>query len=127
MRLGTPVIAVRLIYQQLYCVCVSLLADEDDLHDVKSAVTDLAGRWRDLGDSLRICSGDLDAILSSSAHSPSDGLRKVLTLWLRQNYKVWSSHIPGLCTFFLLTPLSSLVTRGQIKFKPPSTLTNLRG
>jgi len=92
---------------------VLLLADEDDLHDVRSAVVDLAGRWWDLGDSLGIRSADLDAILSSSAHSPSDCLRKVLTLWLRQNYKVWSSHIPGLCTFFLLTPLSGLGTRGH--------------
>ena len=82
-------------YQQLYYLCVLLLADEDDLNDVRSAVADLAGRWRDLGDSLGIRSGDLDAILSSSAHSPNDCLRTVLTLWLRQNYKVWSSHIPG--------------------------------
>ena len=85
-------------YQQLYYLCVLLLADEDDFLDVKSAVADLAGRWRDLGDSLRIRCGDLDAILSSSAHSPGDCLREVLTLWLRQNYKVWSSHMPGLCT-----------------------------
>ena len=113
-------------YQQLYYICVFLLADEDNIHVVKSAVADLAGRWRDFGDSLGIRSGDLDAILSSSAHSPSDCLRTVLTLWLKQNYKVWSSHIPGLSTFVLLTPLSGLVTRGQIKFKSPSTSTNLR-
>ena len=43
-------------------MCVFLLADEDDLHDVRSAVVDLAGRWWDLGDSLGIRSGDLDAI-----------------------------------------------------------------
>ena len=87
-------------YQQLYYLCVLLLADEDDLHDVRSAVADLAGRWRDLGDSLGIRSGDLDSILSSSAHSPSDCLRKVLTLWLRQNYKVWSSRIPQALSFY---------------------------
>ena len=65
-----------------------LLADEDDFHDVISAVTNLAGRWQHLGSSLRLRPGDLDAILSASAHSPSDSLRKVLTLWLRQNYNV---------------------------------------
>ena len=64
------------------------LADEDDFHDVISAVTNLAGRWQHLGSSLRLRPGDLDAILSASAHSPSDSLRKVLTLWLRQNYNV---------------------------------------
>ena len=67
---------------------VFLLADEDDLHDVRSAVAGLAGKWQDLGSSLRLRSGDLDAILSASAHSPSDCLRKVLTMWLRQSYKV---------------------------------------
>ena len=67
---------------------VFLLADEDDLHDVISTVTGLAGRWQDLGSSLRLRSGDLDAILSASAHSPSDCLRKMLTLWLRQSYNV---------------------------------------
>ena len=80
-----------------------LLADEDDLRDVRSAVADLAGRWKDLGDSLGIRCGDLDAILSSSVHSPSDSLRTVLTLWLKQNYKVWtrlSSHM-DLPTLFI--------------------------
>ena len=65
-----------------------LLADEDDLHDVRSAVAGLAGRWQDLGSSLRLRSSDLEAILSASAHSPSDCLRKMLTLWLRKNYNV---------------------------------------
>ena len=65
-----------------------LLAGEDDLHDVISAVTDLAGRWQNLGIALRLRLGDLDAIFLASAHSPSDCLRRVLTLWLRQNYNV---------------------------------------
>ena len=73
-----------------------LLADEDDLRDVRSAVADLAGRWQDLGVSLGIRPGDLEAIISISAHSPSDCLRKVLTLWLRKSYKVWTSPIPTL-------------------------------
>ena len=65
-----------------------LLADEDDLRDVISAVTNLAGRWQHLGIALRLRSCDLDAILSASAHSPSDCLIKALTLWLKQNYNV---------------------------------------
>jgi len=77
--------------QQLYYVCVLLLADEDDLHDVRSAVADLSGRWRDLGVSLGIHLGDLEAILSDNPHSSSDCLLKMLSLWLKQNYKVWTS------------------------------------
>ena len=77
--------------QQLDCICVLLLADEDDLRDVRSAVVDLSGRWRDLGISLGIHLGDLEAILSDNPHSSSDCLLKMLSLWLKQNYKVWTS------------------------------------
>lgn len=59
-----------------------LLVDEDDLRDVKSAVADLAGRWKNLGISLGIRSSKLDTINSD------DGLREMLELWLRQNYNV---------------------------------------
>ena len=64
------------------------LVGEDDLRDVRSAVADLAGRWEDLGISLGVRPGDLDAILSASAHSPSSCLREMLLLWLRQSYNV---------------------------------------
>ena len=77
--------------QQLDCICVFLLADEDDLRDVRSAVADLSGRWQDLSDSLGIRQGDLESVLSDNPHSSSDCLRKVLRLWLRQSYKVWTS------------------------------------
>ena len=84
-----------------------LLADEDDLHDVISAVTGLAGRWQHLGSSLRLRSSDLEAILSASAHSPSDCLRKVLTLWLRQSYNVciYNTHMHTLSTHPHLLPV----------------------
>ena len=59
-----------------------LLVDEDDLRDVKSTVAGLAGRWKDLGISLGIRSRKLDTITSA------DGLREMLTMWLRQNYNV---------------------------------------
>ena len=65
-----------------------LLADEDDLRDVISAVMSIAGRWKDLGISLGVRAGDLDTILSNNPHSCSDRLRDVLTLWLRQSYNV---------------------------------------
>jgi len=54
-------------------------------------VADLSGRWRDLGVSLGIHLGDLEAILSDNPHSSSDCLLKMLSLWLKQNYKVWTS------------------------------------
>ena len=94
--------------QQLYCVCVLLLADEDDLHDVRSAVADLSGRWQDLGVSLGIRQDNLKAIISDNPHSSSDYyLRKVLTLWLRQNYKV---HVGTNLSLYLLC-LSDLFFR----------------
>ena len=63
-----------------------LLAGEDDLPIVRSAVTSLAGRWKDLGISLGVHAGDLDA--TANAGSASDCLREMLLQWLRQSYNV---------------------------------------
>ena len=65
-----------------------VLTGEDDLRDVKSAVADLAGKWKDLGISLGIRLGELNAILSTSSHSSSDCLSEMLALWLKQCYNV---------------------------------------
>ena len=65
-----------------------MLADEDDLRDVRLAVADLAARWKDLGISLGIRLSDLDAIFSTNPNSPSDCLREMLAIWLKQNYIV---------------------------------------
>ena len=54
---------------------VFVLAGEDDLRDVRLAVADLAARWKDLGISLGIFLSELNTILSSHPHSPSDCLR----------------------------------------------------
>ena len=70
-----------------------------------SAVVDLAGRWEELGSSLRLRSGDLDAIHSASAHSPSGCLRKVLLSWLKQNYNVCITLIYLVLNFGLSTEL----------------------
>ena len=62
-----------------------LLVGEDDLRDVKSALANLAGGWKDLGISLGIRFSDLHAIPISS---PNDSLREMLALWLKQSYNV---------------------------------------
>ena len=79
--------------------CVLLiLTGEDDLRDVRSAVADLAGKWKDLGISLGIHLSELNAILSSNSHSPNDCLRETLALWLKQNYNVRDHpHAASLC------------------------------
>ena len=65
-----------------------LLAGEDDLSEVILAVADLDGRWKGLGISLGVHQSDLDTIQSNNPHSPSDCLREMLALWLKQNYTV---------------------------------------
>ena len=71
----------------------SCLADQDDLQDVRSAVADLAGKWKDLGISLGIRLCDLDAIISGGTNSPSERLREMLILWLKQSYNVCTTLI----------------------------------
>ena len=81
-------------------VC-SLFVDEDDLQDVRLAVADLAGKWKDLGISLGIRSSKLDTIYLPSA---SESLREMLALWLKQSYNVR--------TIIIITKHTSFVTRG---------------
>ena len=73
----------------LHCI----LAGEDDLRDVISAVVDLTGRWKDLGVSLGVRPSDLDTILSDNPHSSSDCLREMLLQWLKQSYNVCTTDI----------------------------------
>ena len=87
-----------------------LLIDENDLPEVRSAVADLAGRWKDLGTSLGIRLSVLDAILISS---PSDGLREMLALWLRQNYTVRTTLVLCLPYHIYYTKYMSLATKGS--------------
>ena len=68
--------------------CLLPPTDEDDLRDVRSAVADLAGRWKDFGISLGLRTSDLNIIESDSPHSPDECLREMLHLWLRQHYNV---------------------------------------
>ena len=75
-------------FELVHYHCVFLLADEDDLRDMISAVTSLAGRWKDLGISLGVRASDLDTILANNPHSSNNCLREVLSLWLRQGYNV---------------------------------------
>ena len=67
-----------------------LHAGEDDLGDVKSAVADLAVRWKDLGISLGIRKNKLDEI---QLPFPHECLREMLALWLEQNYCVSATFI----------------------------------
>ena len=76
------------------------LAGEDDLRDVRSAVADVVGSWKDLGISLGIQWSKLDAIKSTS---PSECLTEMLALWLKQNYNVRTILIPSY-GFSFITP-----------------------
>ena len=82
----------------VYYHCVLLLTDEDDLQDVRSAVADLARRWKDLGISLGIRLSELNAIFPANSHSPSNCLRETLALWLKQNYNVRTTPMLLWCT-----------------------------
>ena len=88
------IIVTTAIYTVLLAVHhVLVLADEDDLQDVRLAVADLTARWKDLGISLGIHLSELNAILLANSHSPGDCLREMLALWLKQNYNVRTTLI----------------------------------
>ena len=88
------------------------LTGEDDLQDVRSAVADLAGRWKDLGLSLGINVNDLDAIPFSS---PSECLREMLAMWLRQSYNVRTTLACTLSSLLLYyTKCTSLASKRSI-------------
>ena len=82
---------------------VLLLTGEDDLQEVRSAVADLAGKWKDLGISLGIRFSDLDAI---HFPSPSECLREMLAMWLRQKYNVRTTLIVSPASFIMPSALA---------------------
>ena len=71
---------------------------------MRSAVADLAARWKDLGISLGIRLSELNAICSANPHSPNDCLREMLASWLKQNYYVRTN---------LIIPCPLCVTKGS--------------
>ena len=79
-----------------------LIPAEDDLWYVRSAVVDLIGRWKDLGISLGVRPSDLGTILLANPHSPSDCLREMLLLWLKQSYNVGVVFFPYLSAYLTL-------------------------
>ena len=102
---------------------VLVLTGEDDLRDVKSAVADLAGKWKDLGISLGIRLSELNAILSTSPHSSSDCLSEMLALWLKQCHNVRTKLIHCLPSHIYYTKYTSLATK-QSRLKPLKNLSS---
>lgn len=78
-------------------ICVLLLAGEEDLRDVRSAVADLAAYWKDLGISLGVRPADLETILKTNSHCLSDCLRDMLFQWLTQAYNVGIIYYSNYC------------------------------
>ena len=89
-------------------LCALLLAGEDDILDVISAVKKLAGKWKDLGIALGVPPSDLDAIQSDYPHSSSDCLREMLLKWLRH---VCIPHLYNHLAQSFLVTMSSLIAK----------------
>ena len=62
-------------------------ADPDDhLLDVKKALKDSKGKWRDIGENLGIKEGKLDEINLAKPGDPNGCLTGTITEWLKRNY-----------------------------------------
>ena len=92
-------------------ICVLLLAGEEDLRDVRSAVADLAAYWKDLGISLGVRPADLETILQNNSHSLSHCLRDMLFQWLTQAYNVGIIYY-SMQLLLYCTNSTGLVTEG---------------
>ena len=90
-----------------------MLVGEADIHDVRSAVANLAGRWKDLGISLGIHWSKLDTL-----NSASDGLREMLPLWLKQSYDVR--------TIIIITLSTLVLCQAYIGWRNPLAYTNIQ-
>ena len=97
---------------------VLLPTGEVDLRDVRSAVADLAGKWKPLGICLGIRLNDLDNIRFTL---PSECLTEMLAIWLRQSYNVRSTLILCLPRLIYYTKCTSLVSKGS-KLEPVKIL-----
>ena len=111
--------------------CVLQLVGEIDLRNVSSAVADVVQRWKDLGISLGIFLSELNAIFSANPHSPSDCLREMLVLWLKQNYNVRTTHYTMCISWVTAVSYSPqisfnfLVAKSLTKISIPHLLLNL--
>ena len=69
--------------------CLTVLPDlSDDLFDVKSELTPLSAKWKDIGIALRLNPHTLDCIQAGNRDDPIACLTSVVTEWLKRNYKV---------------------------------------
>ena len=85
-----------LLYFHLRLVFHLLLDVDEDLVDVKEAILPIVFRWYEVGERLRLKTGDLEGIQCEHL-SPEKSLTEVLKLWLRK-----------VCTIYLLIGASTM-------------------
>ena len=63
-------------------------AGEKDLFDVLAELMPVVGRWKAIGEGLRLSLGALDEIEATHNRNPRDCMSAMLKHWLRRNYDV---------------------------------------
>ena len=67
--------------------CFSILAAEDDLHDVYAAVHTLRAKWSDLCFALKLSHAEEKTIDETHRGNPGKCLREALFQWVCKNYR----------------------------------------
>jgi hypothetical protein len=74
---------------------VCLITAEEDLSTVISEILEVRAKYSQLGISLGIRSGDMDAIAEGSFGNVDSAFRKVIQTWLKQDYSVQKHGKPS--------------------------------
>lgn len=61
-----------------------VVAGEQDLHAILSAVQEVAARWKYIGDMFKLPPGTLDTIGAENHYRPNECLRVVILKWLQK-------------------------------------------
>lgn len=67
---------------------LTCLDSDDDLFDVKQALTPVVARWQAIGEGLRLKGGKLDEIRTNHPNDAASCMGVVASNWLKRNYSV---------------------------------------
>lgn len=66
-----------------------------NLSDVMDEVTEIAAKWKPLGDALRLSNSRMSIISSMKHTDPTESLREVFVAWFEEDYDINKYGLPS--------------------------------